>query len=307
MDSLSADGLFRRSRTKVRMVSAPMCPVSLHIFIDSMSIFFKSFLVGTGALIAAVSLILISVPLFGDTLEISMFINGIIGCYSIGSPVAYYCKKQTEKYKGALAREEELHKQLLEAHQQLKTRSRLDMMTGLLNRESFLTELESQKERNPDQTSSVILLDVDRFKRINDTWGHQAGDRALVLIAHTILEVVGSVTLAGRIGGEEFGVFLPHDDGSEAISLAEAIRIAVERIEFFPVPNLKEALSISIGVACASNMVPTDDVFQRADCMLYQAKADGRNCVCVFTTLSFPQEDGLPPLALQRRFDPQVL
>jgi len=205
-----------------------------------MSILFKSFLVGTGALIAAVLLILISVPMFGDTLRISMFINAIIGCYSIGSSVAYYCMKQTQKYKAALAREEELHKQLLDVHQQLKTRSRLDMMTGLLNRETFLTELESQKERSPAQSSSIVLLDVDHFKRINDTWGHQAGDQALVLIAHAILDIVGPATLAGRIGGEEFGVFLPHDDGSEAIILAEAIRIAVERIKFSPAPNVEE-------------------------------------------------------------------
>ena len=264
-----------------------------------MSILFKSFLVGTGALIAAVSLILISVPLFGDTYQISMFICAVIGCYSIGSPVSYYCMKQTEKYSAALAREEELHKQLLEAHKQLKTRSRLDMMTSLLNRETFLTELESQKEQNPDQTSSVVLLDVDHFKRINDTWGHQAGDRALILIARAILDVVGPATLAGRIGGEEFGVFLPHDDGSEAVSLAEAIRIAVERIQFSPTPNLQEALSVSIGVACARNTIPTADTFQRADAMLYQAKADGRNCVCDYTTII--------PSRSQKRLEPQVL
>ena len=268
---------------------------------------FKSFLVGTGALIAAVSMILISVPLLGDTLQISMFVNGVIGCYSIGSPVSYYCMKQTEKYKAALAREEELHKQLLDAHQQLKTRSRLDMMTSLLNRETFLTELESQKAQNPDQTSSLVLLDVDEFKRINDTWGHPAGDRALTLIARAILDVVGSVTLAGRIGGEEFAVFLPHDDGSEAVSLAEAIRIAVERISFSPAPNLQETLTVSIGVACVRNTISTADAFQRADYMLYQAKADGRNCVCVYTKLSFPLENETLPLVLQRRLDPQLL
>ena len=271
-----------------------------------MSIFFKSFLVGTGALIAAMLLVLISVPLFGDTLRISMFINAVIGCYSIGSSVSYYCMKQTEKYKAALVREEKLHEQLLDAHQQLKTRSRLDMMTGLLNRESFLTELESQKEQDPDLTSSIVLLDVDHFKRTNDAWGHQAGDRALVLIADAILYVVGPITLAGRIGGEEFGIFLPHDDGSEALSLAEAVRIAVERITFSPTPGLEEALSVSSGVASANNRVPTADVFHRADTMLYQAKADGRNCVCACSTLPIPLQEEPLPLVLQRRLDPQA-
>lgn len=271
-----------------------------------MSIFFKSIVVGTGALVAAVLLILISVPLFGDKLRISMFINAVIGCYSIGSSVSYYCMRQTEKYKAALAREEELHEQLLKAHQELKTRARLDMMTGMLNRETFLKELGSEKERSPDQTSCFVLLDVDHFKRINDTYGHQAGDRALVLIARTILDVIGPLTLAGRIGGEEFGVFLPQDDGIEAISLAEALRIAIERIAFFPAPDIQEALSVSIGVASASNRVSTADAFQRADSMLYQAKADGRNRVCVFTGIPFPPVHGPLPLVLERRHPQRV-
>jgi len=271
-----------------------------------MSILFKSFLVGTGALVATVIMILIAVPLFGDTFQVTMFVNGVVGCYTIGSPVSYYCMKQTEKYKAALNREEELHKQLQDVHCQLKTRARLDMMTGLLNRESFLTELESQKERDLDGTSSVILLDVDHFKQVNDTWGHQAGDQALKLIARTIIDTVGPTTLAGRIGGEEFAIFLANDDGSEAVALAEAVRIAVEHIEFCPIFNQQIALSISIGVACAANTVLTADSFKRADSMLYEAKADGRNCVCVYTTLPVPQEDGTLPLVLQRRLSPQV-
>lgn len=136
-----------------------------------MSIFFKSFLVGTGALCATVFLILIVVPLFGDVYQASMFVNGVIGCYSIGSPVSYYCMRQTEKYKAALKREEDLHFELQSTHDQLKIRSRLDMMTGLLNRETFLAEMEAAKSQYPDRTSSVVLLDVDHFKRINDTWG----------------------------------------------------------------------------------------------------------------------------------------
>ena len=271
-----------------------------------MSILFKSFLVGTGALVATIVMILIAVPLFGETFQVSMFVNGVIGCYSIGSPVSYYCMKQTEKYKAALKREEVLHTQLQDVHCELKTRARLDMMTGLLNRESFLTELESQKEQDLDGTSSVILLDVDHFKQVNDTWGHQAGDQALKLIARTMIDVVGPTILAGRVGGEEFGIFLANDDGSEAVALAEAIRVAVEHIKFCPVFNQQVAMSISIGVACANNSVPTADSFKRADSMLYEAKADGRNCVCFYTTLPVPLEDGTLPLVLQRRLDPQV-
>lgn len=246
-----------------------------------MSILFKSILVGTGALIATVFMILILVPLWGDTIQTSMFINGLIGCYSIGSTVSYYCMKQTEKYKAALLREEELHHELQEAHAQLKIRARLDMMTGLLNRETFLNEMEEAKSHQPKQISSVLLLDVDCFKRINDTWGHHAGDDALVQIGSSILSLIDPHALAGRIGGEEFAVFLLGGDGSEAVILGEAIRIAVEQIPFFPEPNHQEELTLSLGIACASNAVGTAALLKRADALLYQAKAEGRNRICV--------------------------
>ena len=266
-----------------------------------MSIFFKSFLVGTGALFATVFMILIVVPLFGDVYQASMFVNGVIGCYSIGSPVSYYCMRQTEKYKAALKREEDLHFELQSTHDQLKIRSRLDMMTGLLNRETFLAEMEEAKSQYPDRTSSVILLDVDHFKRINDTWGHHAGDEALVQIGASILAVFGSDSLAGRIGGEEFAIFLPCDDGTEAVVLGEAIRVEVERIPFLPVPSCREKLSLSVGVACANNVIDTTVLLKRADSMLYQAKADGRNRVCVNPTLQLPLSKEQTPLRVERR------
>ena len=266
-----------------------------------MSIFFKSFLVGTGALIAAVLLILIGVPLCGDTFQTSMFINGVIGCYSIGSPVSYYCMKQTEKYRAALTREEALHLQLRDTHAELKRRSRLDIMTGLLNRETLLAEMEEIRNQGPDQISSVILLDVDHFKRINDTWGHHTGDEALTLIGSAVLEIFGPEGLAGRIGGEEFAIFLPGDDESAAVGLGEAIRIKVQQLPFFPVPSCQEKLSLSVGIACASNTIDTTTLLKRADAMLYQAKAEGRNCVCVNQTYELHHGKDLLPLVVERR------
>ena len=258
-----------------------------------MSILFKSILVGTGALIATVFMILILVPLWGDTIQTSMFINGMIGCYSIGSTVSYYCMKQTEKYKAALLREEELHHELQNTYAELKMRARLDMMTGLLNRETFLKEMEEGKLKQPRQISSVILIDVDRFKRINDTWGHHAGDGALVQIGVSILSLIGPEVLAGRIGGEEFAIFLLGDDGSEAVVLGEAIRIAVEQVSFFPAPSHKEELTLSLGIACASNAVRTAALLKRADALLYRSKAEGRNRICVNCAPLLPSSEAV--------------
>ena len=269
--------------------------------LDGMSVFFKSFLVGTGSLVATISMILTVVPLCGEAIQTSMFISGVIGCYSIGSPVSYYCMKQTEKYRAALAREEALHLQLRDTHAELQRRSRRDLMTGLLNRETFLKEMEEIKSEHLDQTSSVILLDVDHFKRINDTWGHHTRDEALVLIGTAILEIFGSDGLAGRIGGEEFAVFLLGDDELEATTLGEAIRLKVQQLPFFPVPSCQEKLSLSVGIASASNTIDTTALLKRADAMLYQAKADGRNCVCVNQATKFFGSEDLPPLVIERR------
>jgi len=268
---------------------------------NRMSILFKAFLVGTASLIAAVSMILIVVPLFGETYQLSMFVNAVIGCYSIGSPVSFYCMKQTQRYSEALNREEDLHQQLQDAHDQLQIRASQDMMTGLLNREAFLSEFEREKANHPNELFSVILLDVDRFKRINDTWGHHAGDQALISIAQAISEVSGPDIPTGRIGGEEFAIFLPQDDGLEANGLAEAIRVAVERIPFFPTNNNEVPLSLSVGVASAGKNVSTATLLRRADAMLYQAKAEGRNCVRVNKAPQLPPNAELPPLILQRR------
>lgn len=266
-----------------------------------MGVLFKSFLVGTGALIASCLMISTVVPLLGETYQLSMFVNSVIGCYSIGSPVSYYCMRQTERYKAALTRAEKLHHLLKDAHDQLQTRASRDMMTGLLNREAFLSEFERTKAGNPDHTHAVIILDVDRFKNINDTWGHHAGDQALIAIAQKISDVAGPDLLVGRIGGEEFAIFLPQDDGVEARALGEAIRVAIEGLSFFPTPDRPLPLSLSIGVACAGPGHSAAELLREADMMLYQAKANGRNRVCVSQAPQQPTQPDLPRLALQRR------
>jgi len=121
------------------------------------------------------------------------------------------------------------------------------------------------------------------------------------LIGTAILQIFGLEGLAGRIGGEEFAVFLLGEDESEAAILGEAIRIKVQQMPFFPVPSCKEKLSLSVGIACASNTVDTTTLLKRADAMLYQAKAEGRNCVCVNHTTELSGSEALMPLMIERR------
>ena len=123
----------------------------------------------------------------------------------------------------------------------------------------------------------------------------------MVLIGTAILEIFGSDGLAGRIGGEEFAVFLLGDDESEATTLGEAIRLKVQQLPFFPVPSCQEKLSLSVGIASASNTIDTTALLKRADAMLYQAKADGRNCVCINETSQLTDCEEPLPLVIERR------
>lgn len=157
-----------------------------------------------------------------------------------------------------------------------------DFLTGALNRFAFVTEVENRLADGvacgKTLTSVLLVIDVDHFKSINDQFGHQSGDIALVRIADTLRETLTEKDLFGRIGGEEFGIFMPDIAPDEAILAAEACRVAVEDCLFTPMGE-QQSLSVSIGVALAR---PHDDftsLFKHADTCLYLAKSHGRNRV----------------------------
>lgn len=244
-----------------------------------MSILFKAFLVGTGALLLSVVMITTTVTLTGDTFQPTMFINSVLGSYLIGSPVSYYLMKQSERISIALAEAERLHDELEAAHAKLQHRARMDVMTGMLNRDAFFKAVDEAKENSPDETSSILIADIDHFKQINDNWGHLEGDKAIIKVANAIKEVVGEEGLVGRIGGEEFAVFLNGKSQSEASELADHIVERTRELVFYPAETFRQPLSLSIGGAMAKNDGVTTDLIRRADRTLYRAKDTGRNRV----------------------------
>ncbi|SMB79237.1 histidine kinase N-terminal 7TM domain-containing diguanylate cyclase [Deinococcus hopiensis] len=167
-----------------------------------------------------------------------------------------------------------------EAERQLERLARIDALTGVFNRRHFLerAEREVAQSRRECLTLSVLMLDIDRFKGINDTHGHAAGDAVLREVARTCQSRLRPTDLFARYGGEEFVALLPGADVAEATAVAEQLRQAVEalRIEFAGQPI---RVTLSIGVAAFSNAVHTtlDSCMQRADGALYTSKADGRN------------------------------
>lgn len=152
-----------------------------------------------------------------------------------------------------------------------------DQLTGLYNRHYFETIITEAIERSDryNEALSMLMLDLDYFKMVNDTWGHQVGDEILTLVAKVIGSNVRISDTIFRFGGEEFIILLPQTIEDDAIKAAEKIRVAIER-EKHPVAGFHTA---SIGVAQRMRKEPFRHWYRRVDEALYQAKENGRNLV----------------------------
>ena len=171
--------------------------------------------------------------------------------------------------------------------EEMRYHATFDDLTGLAGRRHFDSELKREidralRERRP---LSMLLLDVDHFKRVNDRWGHPAGDAVLRELATTLLAGTRSLDVVGRLGGEEVGVLLPGADEETALRVAERLRVAVAEME---VTWKDEVLRVrvSIGVASWDAEMAPDDLVELSDQALYAAKAQGRDRVVTMTSLS---------------------
>jgi diguanylate cyclase (GGDEF)-like protein len=156
-----------------------------------------------------------------------------------------------------------------------------DSLTGLLNRRAIeqLLSREAQRLQRFNEHFSLLMVDIDHFKRINDRLGHAAGDAVLCAVAQTLQAHAREVDRVARFGGEEFCVLLPHTLHDGALQAAERLREAINQVS---IPWNDEVISVTIstGLATADNPEESlDAIIQRADQALYQAKADGRNRV----------------------------
>ena len=180
-------------------------------------------------------------------------------------------------------------------HAQLVDASRVDAMTGLLNAMTWRRESESEVARAARTGSAlaVALIDVDYFKAVNDTYGHQAGDAALGAIARTLQALVRECDLVGRLGGEEFGLFLPQTDGASACIIADRVCTSIAGLRIDPTVGAADlepiALTVSVGVAVLGGTgKQLTELVAAADAALYRAKGAGRNQAWVTTdTASF--------------------
>jgi diguanylate cyclase (GGDEF)-like protein len=181
-------------------------------------------------------------------------------------------------------------RELEESKRQLADQAATDALTGLRNRRSFYDQANDQLAvcRQQDKDMSVLLLDIDHFKKVNDTYGHHAGDEVLVATARLLQTLVRSDSdrrqgdVVARFGGEEFVVLLPLTNKLGAAVLAERIRAAIER-EQMVVDGRRIPLTVSIGIAtlAAEQVESVDQLLTIADRRLYLAKNSGRNRICL--------------------------
>jgi len=166
--------------------------------------------------------------------------------------------------------------------QQLTQMATTDELTGLFNRRHLMTilDVECNRFRRMGSHISLLMMDLDHFKRINDTCGHAAGDAVLIHFANTLKTLSRKTDHLGRLGGEEFVIVLPETNEQGAQIFAEKIRHTVaESKVIFKDQDIR--YTVSIGVASCSDRAfeNEDSMLQKADQALYQAKAAGRNCV----------------------------
>ena len=173
-------------------------------------------------------------------------------------------------------------RQLAIAQRDLSIVAATDSLTAVLNRGAFsmLVEAYLEQARKQEQTHSgaLLIIDADHFKLINDRLGHDCGDQALKLIAQAIKGQLRGGDIVGRIGGEEFGVFLPGVDPSQSWLVAEAIRRRIREMDFSP-GGRSCPLSVSIGGTSFSGPTTYEAIFSAADRRLYAAKSNGRDQV----------------------------
>jgi two-component system cell cycle response regulator len=155
-----------------------------------------------------------------------------------------------------------------------------DPLTGLYNQRYLRRHLSGLMESGQGRHLAVLMIDVDHFKSVNDSFGHASGDRALRLIADSLRANTRVFDSVARYGGEEFVVVMPGSSPEEAAVAAERLRSAVEEIEFNTVSAMRVPLSVSVGVACTPSSTTSPELLlQAADIALYDAKRNGRNRV----------------------------
>ncbi|HEY9190334.1 MAG TPA: GGDEF domain-containing protein [Sulfurovum sp.] len=220
---------------------------------------------------AAIGIILTSNYFLELHLSQTAINSGILGLI-IGSFLSNVYTNKISEYENSLKQQ----------NSTLSVLASTDYLTGITNKRMFneIFKRYFQTAQKDGLRLTLLLLDLDHFKKINDTYGHQTGDKLLILFVQTIEKILAKSDIFARIGGEEFAILLSQMDNEEAYRLAEKIRQSVEDITIDH-QGRSISLTTSIGISHDQNTdTSCDDMFSRADMALYKAKNEGRNKTC---------------------------
>ena len=172
--------------------------------------------------------------------------------------------------------------ELIAAKERIAHEARHDYLTGLFNRGGIMETLEREMSRSnrTGEQFSILLADIDHFKRVNDSLGHGAGDDVLREVASRIANSLRSHDSVGRYGGEEFLIILPVSGASAALGAAEKLRRVISEVPF-KIADVESKITISLGVATSMPEGSVESLICAADVALYRAKNAGRNCTRV--------------------------
>lgn len=176
-----------------------------------------------------------------------------------------------------------LQDRLKKSNEMLLELSNTDPLTGIHNRRQMMEILEKEMARSnrTGDTLSLVLIDVDNFKKINDVYGHQKGDHVLKSLSEIFRKHLRQYDSVARFGGEEFTLILPSTDSPEAFSIADRVRQEVAQMVDADLEGLKVTISLGVASHSAEQAQSSDDLIRKADYALYQAKQEGRNRVIV--------------------------
>ncbi|MFY0660891.1 MAG: diguanylate cyclase [Shimia sp.] len=192
-------------------------------------------------------------------------------------------------------------RELTKAYELLQIEANTDPLTQVSNRRPFLKTLETQfdRARQDGVPMSVAMLDVDHFKRINDTYGHDAGDKTLQQLSRMLIREFRTIDLVGRLGGEEFALVFPDTDLIGAYAACERLRATIQSSEIVADTN-KIRLTVSIGLTeICEKASDAAALLKRADELLYVAKNSGRNQVTVEGGVRIPSKASNPAEILE--------
>ena len=208
----------------------------------------------------------------------------VIGLLSAESPNANAFSEHDEHVLSILAAATAMSLVNADLHHRMEQLTIIDELTGVNNYRYFRSRLEDERRRaiRYSQPLSLVMIDIDWFKRLNDEWGHETGNMALRRLAKVIDSCIRDVDILARYGGEEFIVILPQTGGSEARVIGERIRSQVEQAEFGVTPRGEPIrMTVSIGISCfPDNGRPETELVETVDKALYDAKGKGKNLVC---------------------------